>query len=78
MGIGYPYLGLKKPAEFSEIRQKPAELGRSEFQNRRFFTVHCFKISEKDKSQQKICKKIRSNYKITSEEFFVKPSHLDW
>jgi hypothetical protein len=42
------------------------------------FTVHCFKISEKDKSQQKICKKTRLNSKVTSEEFFVKPSCLDW
>jgi hypothetical protein len=41
-------------------------------------TVHCFKISEKDKSQQKICKKTRSNFKVTSEEIFVKPSHLNW
>jgi hypothetical protein len=42
------------------------------------FTVHCFKISKKDKSQQKICKKSRSNSKVTSEEIFVKPSRLDW
>jgi hypothetical protein len=42
------------------------------------FTVHCFKISEKDKSQQKICKKTRSNSKVTSEEIFVKHSRLDW
>jgi hypothetical protein len=42
------------------------------------FTVHCFKISKKDKSQQKICKKTRSNSKVTSEEIFVKPSYLDW
>jgi hypothetical protein len=68
------YTGLKKPAEF---RRKPAESGRSELQNRPG-TVHCFKISEKDKSQQKICKKTRSNFKVTSEEIFVKPSHLNW
>jgi hypothetical protein len=69
--------GLQKPAEFSEIRRKPVDLGWSEFQNRRI-TVHCFKILEKDKSQQKICKKTRSNFKVTSEEIFVKPSRLDW
>jgi hypothetical protein len=70
-------VGLQKSAEFSEIRQKPTESGRFEFQNRRN-TVHCFKISEKDKSPQKICKKTRSNSKVTSEEIFVKPSRLDW
>jgi hypothetical protein len=42
------------------------------------FTVHCFKISEKDKNQQKICKKTRPNFKVTGEEIFVKPSHLGW
>jgi hypothetical protein len=42
------------------------------------FTVHCFKILEKDKIQQKICKKTRSNSKVTGEEIFVKPSRLDW
>jgi hypothetical protein len=42
------------------------------------FTVHCFKISEKDKNQQKICKKTRSNSKVIGEEIFVKPSHLCW
>ncbi len=41
-------------------------------------TVHCFKISEKDKNQQKICKKTRSNSKVTGEEIFVKPSRLGW
>jgi hypothetical protein len=44
--------GLKKPAGFSEIRRKPMESGRSEFQNHEF-TVHCFKILKEDKSQQK-------------------------
>jgi hypothetical protein len=42
------------------------------------FTVHCFKNSEKDKSQQKICKKTRSNSKVTNKEIFVKHNHLDW
>jgi hypothetical protein len=42
-------------------------------------TVHCFKISEKDKNQQKkICKKTRSNSKVTVEGIFVKPGHLGW
>jgi hypothetical protein len=40
------------------------------------FTVS--KFQKKDKSQQKICKKTRSNSKVTSEEIFVKPSRLDW
>jgi hypothetical protein len=41
--------------------------------------VHCFKISEKDKNQQKkICKKTRSNSKVTGEEIFVKPDCLGW
>jgi hypothetical protein len=40
--------------------------------------VHCFKISEKNKNQQKICKKTRSNSKVTSEEIFIKSSRLDW
>jgi hypothetical protein len=40
-------------------------------------TVYCFKILEKDKNQQqKICKKTRSNSKVTVEGIFVKPSHL--
>jgi hypothetical protein len=41
------------------------------------FTVHYFKISEKNKSQQKNIKKTRSNSKFTSEEIFVKTSRLD-
>jgi hypothetical protein len=40
------------------------------------FTVSNF--FKKDKNQQKICKKTRSNSKVTSEEISVKPSHLDW
>jgi hypothetical protein len=51
------------------------DLGWPEFKNRQI-TVHCFKISEKDKNQQKICKKTRSNFKVTGEEIFVKPDHL--
>jgi hypothetical protein len=47
---------------------------RSEFKNRRNI-VHYFKISEKDK---KICKKTRSNSKVTGEEIFIKPGRLDW
>jgi hypothetical protein len=69
--------GLQKSAEFSEIRRKPAESGQSEFKNCRN-TVHCFKISEKDKNQQNICIKTRSNSKITGEEIFVKPGRLGW
>jgi hypothetical protein len=42
------------------------------------FTVHCFKILEKDKNQQKICKKTRSNSKVTGEEIFVKSGRLVW
>jgi hypothetical protein len=38
--------------------------------------VHCFKFSEKDKNQQNICKKTRSNSNVTGEEIFVKPGHL--
>jgi hypothetical protein len=63
---------LQKLATFFEIQRKPTESGRSEFQ------IHCFKISEKNKNQQKICKKTRSNSKVTSEEIFIKPSRLDW
>jgi hypothetical protein len=66
--------GLKKPAEFGENRWNRAGPN-SKITD---FTVYCFKILEKDKSQQKICKKTRSNSKVTSEEIFVKPSRLDW
>jgi hypothetical protein len=39
------------------------------------FTVSKF---QKKIKARKICKKTRSNYKVTSEEIFVKPSRLDW
>jgi hypothetical protein len=39
-------------------------------------TVHCFKISKKDKNHQNICKKTRSNSKVTGEEFFCKTKSL--
>jgi hypothetical protein len=48
---------LKKPVEFSEIRRKPAESGRSEFQNHRIYCSLFQNFKKKDKSQQKICKK---------------------
>jgi hypothetical protein len=41
-------------------------------------TVHCLKISEKDKNQQNIYKKMRSNSKVTGEEIVVRPGHLGW
>jgi hypothetical protein len=53
------------------------ESGWSEFKTRAD-TVHCFKILEKDKNQKYICKKTRSNSKVTGEEFFVKPGRLGW
>jgi hypothetical protein len=66
---------LQKPTEFSEIQQKPTELSRSKFKNRRIlFTVS--KFQTKDKNQKNICKKTRSNSKVTGEEFFIKPSRL--
>jgi hypothetical protein len=40
--------------------------------------VHCFKILEKDKNQQNICKKTRLNSKVIGEEIFVKSGHLVW
>jgi hypothetical protein len=70
--------GLKKPVEFFEIRQKPVESGRSEFQNRRIYCSLFQNFKKKIKVSKKICKKTRSNSKITSEEIFVKPSRLDW
>jgi hypothetical protein len=66
--------GLTNSAHFSEIRRIRAGLNLKITE----ITVHCFKISEKDKNQQKICKKTRLNSKVTGEEIFVKPSHLGW
>jgi hypothetical protein len=63
--------GLKKTAENQWNQAGPNSKNTD-------FIVLCFKILEKDKSQQKICKKTRSNFKITSEEIFVKPSRLNW
>jgi hypothetical protein len=60
--------GLTNSAHFSEIQRirTGPNLKITEF------TVHCFKISEKDKNQQKkICKKTRSNSKVAGEEFFL-------
>jgi hypothetical protein len=45
--------GLKKPAEFFEIRQKPVEPGRSEFQNRKLL----FTVSKFQKKKIKVSKK---------------------
>jgi hypothetical protein len=59
--------------KFSEIRRIQTGLSLKTAKN----TVHYFKILEKDKKQQKkICKKTRSNSKITGEEIFVKTSRL--
>jgi hypothetical protein len=67
---------LQKLATFSEIQRKPAESGRSELQNRRIlFTVS--KFQKKIKISKKYVKKTRSNSNVTSEEIFLKSSHLD-
>jgi hypothetical protein len=66
--------GYKNRSVFSKIVEKWQNLGSNlkTVEN----TVHCFKISEKDKNQQNICKKTRSNSKVTGEEFFVKLDRL--
>jgi hypothetical protein len=66
--------GLTNLAHFAEIRRIRA--GRNSKIVK--FTVYCFKISEKDKNQQKYLKQTRSNSKVTGEEIFVKPGRLDW
>jgi hypothetical protein len=42
------------------------------------FTFHCSKFHKKIKISKKICKKTRSNSKVTGEEIFVKPDRLGW
>jgi hypothetical protein len=70
--------GLTNSVNFTKIRQNSTDSDRSEFKNRQN-TVHCFKISEKDKNQQKkLCKKTRSNSKVTGEEIFIKHNRLGW
>jgi hypothetical protein len=64
---------LQKTVAFSENHRKPAD--QFEFKNHR---IHCFKILEKDKNQQNICKKTRSNSKVTGEEIFIKSDRLSW
>jgi hypothetical protein len=63
--------GLTNSAHFAEIRRNSTDSGRSEFKNRR---IYCpvFQNFRKDKNQQKICKKTRSNCKVIGEEFFCK------
>jgi hypothetical protein len=63
--------GLTNSAHFAEIRRNSTDSGRSEFKNRR---IYCpvFQNFRKDKNQQKICKKTRSNSKVTGEEIFCK------
>jgi hypothetical protein len=63
---------LTNLTHFAEIRRAGPNLKIAEN------TVHCFKISEKDKNQQKYEKKTRSNSKVTVEGIFVKPGHLGW
>jgi hypothetical protein len=48
--------GLQKLTKFSEIQRKPVESGWSEFKTR-VGTIHCFKISKKDKNQKMYVKK---------------------
>jgi hypothetical protein len=72
--VWHGYKNLSNFLKFSENRWNQVGLNFKIVE----FTVHCFKISKKNKSQQKICKKTRSNFKVTSEEIFVKPSCLDW
>jgi hypothetical protein len=57
IGSGAFRSGLTNSAYFFEIWRNLMDWGRSEFKNHRI-TVHCFKISEKDKNQQKIYKKL--------------------
>jgi hypothetical protein len=59
--------------KFGENRWNRAGLNLKTAKN----TVHCFKISEKDKNQQNICKKL-SNSKVTGEEIFIKSGRLGW
>jgi short-subunit dehydrogenase len=57
--------------KFDAFHRNSTDSSRSEFKNHRN-TVHCFKISKKDKNQQKYVKKTRSNSKVTGEEIFCK------
>jgi hypothetical protein len=78
-GFVFPQVtaGLKNRLNFPKFGENRRNRGGPNSKTAEF-TVHCFKISKKDKRQQKICKKTRSNSKVTSGEFFVKPSRLDW
>jgi hypothetical protein len=62
------------------VFKKPAEKSgnRTEFQNSRFYYSLFQNFRKKIKVSKKICKKTRSNSKVTNEEIFVKPSRLDW
>jgi hypothetical protein len=40
------------------------------------FTI--LKFLKKIKIRKNICKKTRSNSKVTGEEIFIKPGRLDW
>jgi hypothetical protein len=60
--------------KFSENRRNRAGPNLKTAEN----IVRCFKILEKDKKHQNICKKTRSNTKVIGEEIFVKPGHLGW
>jgi hypothetical protein len=66
--------GLTNLVHFTEIRRIRASPNSKVVE----ITVHCFKISEKIKISKKICKKTRSNSKVTGEETFVKLGHLGW
>jgi hypothetical protein len=57
IGSGAFRSGLTTSAYFFEIWRNLMDWGGSEFKNHRI-TVYCFKISEKDKNQQKIYKKL--------------------
>jgi hypothetical protein len=64
--------GLTNSTHFAEIRRIRAGPNSKIAKN----IVYCFKISKKDKNQQKYVKKTRSNSKVTGEIFFVKTDHL--
>jgi hypothetical protein len=61
-------LGLTNSTYFAEIQRIRAGPNSKIAKN----TVNCFKISKKDKNQQKYVKKTRSNSKVTGEEIFCK------
>jgi hypothetical protein len=69
---------VKKTGRIFRNLAKPGEIGPVRISKTPNYCLLFQNFKKKDKSQQKICKKTRSNSKVTNEEIFVKPSRLDW